>query len=88
MFSNGFPDFNTNDLTALDDNSYCSYNFFDEFNWEDPSNVAGPSQPYTGAEIRGDLNAYPDFLSPSSAPTSLDPTHGALFDEGKLYCSS
>ena len=89
MFSNGFPEFDINDLTTFEDNSYCGYDFgFDGFNWENPLSVAGPSQPYTGAEVRGDLTAYPNFPSPSSAPTSLSPTYGVLPNEGKLCYTS
>jgi len=90
MFSNGFPEYNINDLTAFEYNSHSGYDFgFDGFYWENPSNFAGPSQqPYTGAEVRGDLNVYPDFPSPSSAPISLSPTHGVFPNEGELCCTS
>ena len=84
----GFPEFNTDELTGFDNNSYSGdSSAFCEFNWG-LSNVAGSSQHYTGADIRGDLNNYPDFPSPLSAPTSLYPTHGEFSNEGKLDCTS
>jgi len=85
MLFSEFPDFNIDDLTGFDNNNYCGDNpGFDRFNW-DSSNVAGPSQPYTGVDVRGDLNNYPDFPTPATAPTSLYPTHGVFPEEGKLY---
>ncbi|KAF9783213.1 hypothetical protein BJ322DRAFT_141439 [Thelephora terrestris] len=77
------PEFNFEDITILQNNSYCGDNFgLDGFDFMDPSNVAGPSQPYTGADVQGDLNSYPDFLSPSTAPISLNPGHGAYPNDG------
>ena len=84
----GFPEFNIDDLTGFDNNTHGSDDFdFGGFNW-DLSKVAGPSNPYMGADVWGDLNDYPDFPSPSTAPTSLYPTHRASPEEGKLYCMS
>jgi len=88
MFTGGLPGFNINDLTAFDNNNYDDKFSFDGFDWEILSNVAGPSQPYTGVDVQGDLNAYPEFPSPSSAPTSLYPAQGAIPNEGKLCCTS
>lgn len=88
MFFSGFPEFNIDDLTGVDNNSYCGDGFgFDQDNWY-PSNVAGPSQPYTGAGVWGDLDNYPDFPTPSTAPISLSPTHGVSLNEGKSCCAS
>ena len=83
MSFNGFEEFNIEDFTGLDNNNFCGGSFgFDELNWN-VSNAAGQSQPYMGADVRGELNNYPDFPSPTSAPTSLYPADGALPDEGK-----
>ena len=35
-----------------------------------PSSAGGPSQPYTGVEVRGDLNSSLDLTGPASAPTA------------------
>ena len=87
MFFSEFPEFNLDDLTGFNNNNFCGDNFgFDGFNW-DSSNVAGQSQSYTGVDVRGDLNNYPDFLTPTTAPISLYPTQEVL-PEGKLYCVS
>ena len=88
MFTGGLPGFNINDITAFDNKNYDDKFSFDGFDWEILSNVAGPSQPYTGVDVQGDLNAYPEFPSPSSAPTSLYPAQGAIPSEGKLCCTS
>ena len=77
----GFPEFNIGDLTGFDNLG------FDRSNW-DLSDVAGPSQHYSGADVQGGLNGYQDFPSPLSAPTSLYPTHGEFPNEGKLDCTS
>jgi len=83
MFFSGFPEFNIDDLTGLGNNNYCEGNLdFDGSDWY-LSNVAGPSQPYVGVDVQGDLNNYPDFATPLTAPTSLDPTHGIFSNEGK-----
>ena len=87
MFFDEFPEFNIEGLTGLDNNSFCDNNFdFEEFHW-DMSNVAGPSQPYAGVDVRGDLDSYPRFPSPDSAPTSLYPTQGVFPNEGKSCCA-
>ena len=84
MSFNGIPQFNIEDLTILHDNSYCGGKFgFDELEYMDPSNVAGPSQTYSGVDVRGDLSSYPEFLTPSTVPLSLGPAHGAYPNEGK-----
>ena len=87
MSSNQFQEFNIDELTSFINNNTGGDNLgFDEFNW-DSSNVAGQSQPdYTGVGVWGDLNNYPDFPSPTSAPTSLYPTHGVFPSEGKASC--
>jgi len=88
MVFSEFPEFDLDDLTEFNDNNFCDDNFgFDGFNW-DSSNVAGQSQPYTGVDVRGDLNNYPDFLTPTTAPISLYPTQEVLPEGGELYCAS
>ena len=96
MFFAGFPEFSTDDLTGFNNNAFCGDDFsFDGPNW-DLSNVAGPSQPYTGVNVRGDLgnypdpqnvqgdlNSYPDFQTPATIPTSLYQTHGVFSNRGK-----
>ena len=80
MFSNEFLGFDINDLIGLNTNTYFDNNFgLDGLNW----NVAGPSQPYTGADVYGDLNSFPDLFAPSTVPTSSYPDHGAFLNEGK-----
>ena len=82
-FSNTLPEFYYDDIAWLNNNNVYGDDLgFDESSW-DPSKVAGPSQPYTGFEVLGDFNNYPDFPSPSTAPTSLYPTHRAFPDEGE-----
>jgi len=84
MSFDAFPEFNYDDLTWFENNSIYGDDLgFSGLSW-DQSNVAGPSQPYTGVGVFGDFN-YPDFPSPSTAPTSLYPTQGVPPDEGKLY---
>ena len=81
MSSNGFPDFDISDLTALNNNTYYGgYLNFDESDW----NAAGPSQPYVGVDVQGGLNSYPDLLTPNTAPISLYPDHGVIPGEGEL----
>ena len=88
MSFSGFPEFNIDDLTGFDNNSYGGDSFgFDRSNWDLPD-VAGPSQHYSGADVQGGLNGYQDFPSPFSAPTSLYPIHGEFSNEGKLDCTS
>lgn len=88
MFTSG-PGFNINDLTLFNNNNYYDDIFgFDGLDWENPSSVAGPSQPYTGVDVQGDLNNYPEFPSPSSAPTTLCPAQGVNLNEGKLCYTS
>ena len=80
MFSNEFLGFDINDLIGLNTNTYFDNNFdFDGLNW----NVAGPSQPYMGADVYGDLNSFPDFFAPLAVPTSSYPDNGAFLNEGK-----
>jgi len=83
MSSSTFPEFNIDDLTGFD-TSYCYGNDlgYEGLNW-DQSSGAGPSQPYGGVDVFGDVNNYPDFPSPSTAPISLYQTNGELPDEGK-----
>ena len=83
MSSSGFPEFGINDLNAFyNNNPYGNHPIFDEFDWN-LLNDAGTSQPYTGAYFQGDLNNYPAFLTPTTAPTSLHPNHEMSFNEGK-----
>lgn len=83
MSSSGFPEFDINDLNAFHNNNpYGNHPIFDEFDWN-LLNDAGTSQPYTGADFQGDLNNYPAFLTPTTAPTSLHPNHEMSFNEGK-----
>jgi hypothetical protein len=73
MFPNEFLGFDINDLTELNNNSYCDDNLgFDGLNWDG----AGPSQPYSGVGVQGDLDDYPNSPTPSTAPTSFYPTYG------------
>ena len=84
MNFNGIPQFNIEDLTVLYNNNNCSGNFgLDGFDYMDPSNVAGPSQTYTGVDVQGNLSSYPEFLTPSTAPVSLNPAYGVHPNEGK-----
>ena len=84
MFSNEFLGFDFSDLAGLNDFTHYDGNFnFDGFDW----NAAGPSQPYTGVEVQGNVNSYPEFLTPFTAPTSLYPDCGIFTDEGKS-CST
>jgi hypothetical protein len=88
MLFSGFPEFNIDDITGFNNNSYCGDSFhFDGINW-DLSNDAGPSQPYMGVDVQGDLNNYPDFHTPATAPVSLYPTNEVFPNEGKLCCTS
>lgn len=83
MFPSGFTGFDINNLPGLHNDGYC-----DDFGFNGPDwNVAGPSQPYTGVDVRGDLINYPAFPSPSTVPISLYPSHGAWPNEGKLRCA-
>lgn len=83
MFSNNFLEFDINDFTGSNNNGYCDDNLgLDGFNWSG----AGPSQPYFGVDVQGDLNDYPNFPTPSTAPTSLYPTNETFSNEGKSCC--
>ena len=87
MTLSGIPGFNFDDLTDVDDNNHYEGHFgFDNIGYLDPSNFAGPSLPYAGVDILGDLNDYPDFPSAFAAPTSLYPANGACLNEGKSRC--
>ena len=46
-----------------------------------PSNVTGPSQPYTWVEVLGNPNSFPDLNGPETAPTSLYPANRVSLDE-------
>ena len=87
MSFSGIPESTASQLTtAHDDNSYCEGNLgLGGFSYLDPSNIAGPSQPYFGVDVWGDFSNYPDFASPSSAPMSLFPVNGGYPSEGKSY---
>ena len=87
MSFSGIPEFSIDQLAATyDDNSYCGSNLgLDEFSYLDSSNIAGPSQPYFGADVWGDFDNYPNFPSPSSAPMSLFTLNGGYPSEGKSY---
>ena len=47
------------------------------------SNVAGPSRPRTGGDVRGNLNSYPSFFVSSTTPTPRYPGRGSAPNEGK-----
>ena len=83
MFSSSIPQF---DFTIWN-NNYCGEDFdLDGFDYMNPSGVAGPSQIYTGTDVLGDLDSYPDFLdflSPSTTPSCLDQLNALYPDEGK-----
>ena len=88
MSFNTFPELNYDDFTWFKDNSIYGDAFgFDGTSW-DQSDVAGPSQPYTGVDVFGDYNNYPEFPSPPTPPISLNPTYGMLPEEGKSYRTS
>ena len=88
MTFNTFPEFNFDDLAWFQNNSiYGDVLDFNGPSW-DQMNVAGPSQPYTGVDVLGDFNNYPDFPGPSTTQIPLDPAYGFLPDEGKLYRTS
>ncbi|KAF9644274.1 hypothetical protein BDM02DRAFT_996185 [Thelephora ganbajun] len=81
MYSSGFTEFNIDYLAGFSNDSYRGDGLdFNEPNWDLP-NFAGPSQPYTGVDVQGDLNNYPDFLTPSTAPISLYPANEVYPDE-------
>ena len=85
MFPGEYPSFDINDLIWPNNDSGCDANFdFNGLDW----NAAGPSQPYTGADVYGDLNSYPDFFATSTTPTSLYPGYEAFSNEGKSCCRS
>lgn len=84
MSSSEFREYNINDLTMF---ISCGESFaFNEFDWE-LLNGAGPSQPYMGADVQGDLGNYPEFPTPTTAPISLYPTHGVSPIESKSACT-
>ena len=80
MFTDTFLGFNINNLTGL--NNYDGDFDLGGLDW----NVAGPSEPYTGLDVRGDPNGHPN-LTPFSAPISLDPTHEDSLNAGKSCCT-
>lgn len=83
MFNNEFPGFGLNDPIWSNNITGYDANFdINSFNW----NIAGPSQPYTGAVVHGNLNSYPDFFAQSTTPTSLYPGYGDFYNEGKSCC--
>ena len=87
MFSDGMSQLNTDDFTIFNNNSYCGGSFdFSGFDYLDPSNIAGPSQAYTGVDVLGDFNSYPDYSDPSITPTSL--VDKLYPQDGKWYCTS
>ena len=86
MFSTWIPQFDASGLTTFDNNNFWSGDSdFSGFGYPDPSNFAGPSQEYAGVDVLGDVSSYPDFLSPSTAPISLDPSNTPYPQECKLY---
>jgi len=84
-FNNTFTELSYDDITW--NNLYSDDLGFNGPCW-DQSNVAGPSQPYTGVDVLGDYGNYPAFRCPSTAPVSLYPTHEVPYDEGKSGCTS
>lgn len=47
------------------------------------SPTGGPGQPYTGVEVLGGLNGFPDLDDPTTAPTTLCPANQVSLGEGK-----
>ena len=89
MFPSKIPQLNIDDLTTFNNNSYCGGSFgFDEFNYLDPSHVAGPSQKYTGVDVLGNFNDFPDFPTTLTTQVSLDSARGLCPYEGKLCRAS
>jgi len=79
MNYSGMSQFNMDNSATLNDDFG-----FDGFDYLDPSKVAGPSwQLYSGTEVLGDFNNYPDPLTPSTAPISLNPAGGLNHNWGK-----
>jgi hypothetical protein len=70
MFPSGMPQYDLEDLNFFGKN-ICGGFSFDNFNYLEPSNLAG--QTYTGVEVMGDLNNYPEYHPPSPAQVSIDP---------------
>ena len=84
MSEHEFPRIDINDLAGWGDDTYYEGNFgFDGVDW----NATGLGQPYPGVDVQGDLNSYPDSLTPDTAPISLNPDHGVICG-GKLRCTS
>ena len=71
------------DITTFNNDSYGGNFGFNGFNYLDPSNIADPSQTYAGVDVMGAWNNYPDFLTLSTTPTSLDPPNVVDPYEGK-----
>ena len=82
MFSSGMPQVNFDDLISFDDNNGGDFDF-NRFNYLNPSNVAGPSQTYLGADVLGNFNSYPESPIPSIAPISLGPINESYSNEGE-----
>ena len=73
---------NANDPTIFGDNDHWGGSFdFSGFDYLDPSNVAGPSRVYTGADVLGDFDSYPDYLTRSTGPISIGDV--LYLEEGK-----
>ena len=87
MFPGEFPEFSIDDLIEFNSNTLYGDNFsFDGSNWHLPN--ASQLYPYTGAGVQGDLNSYPDFQTPTTAPTPSYQTPGMSSKEGKSSCTS
>ena len=88
MSFNTFPELNYDDIPWFENNNIYDGGFgFDGPSWDQPD-VAGPSQPYTGVDVFGDYNNYPEFPNPSTPSISLNPTYGMNPEEGKSHPTS
>lgn len=89
MFHSGTLQSDLDDLAIFNNNGQCGDNFcFNGFDYLDPLNVAGPSQTYAGADVLGDFDSYPHFLTPFTAPISLNPAVNEPYpNQGKSCCS-
>lgn len=88
MTFNGIPEFNIDDLTIFnfDDNDTYSADYLDGFDYPNQSSLAGPSQPYPGVDVLGNLSEYPNFPSESAATLPLNLMHDTYSNGGKLPC--
>jgi hypothetical protein len=71
MFPIGIPQYDLEDLNFSGKN-IGGDSGFDDFNYLEPSNVAGQSQTYSGVEVTGDFNNYLEYLPSSTASVPVD----------------